>query len=266
MNQIEKDKMIKVIESFYEIESIRGTNAKKEYLNRLKDNQNFTNTIKWFFSNNPTGIAARKLKKDCAGLGKYIETFDDFFSYIDNNCTGRDEDVGTVQKLAEEFRPKIAEGIYRLAQKKWDKGLGIEATTVNDVYGDNFIPIFKIQLCSTYWDNEDYWEDKTFAISPKCVSGDTIIYTIEGEKSIKEIVDLKIKTKILGFNENEDSIDFGDIENWIKIKKDLKKKWFKIKTKSGKILKITSNDRIKMENGSYRKIEDLIIGDSICIK
>jgi DNA ligase-1 len=167
MNKDQKQNVIDVIKIFYEIEETRGTNAKKELLLKYKDNKSFLNTLIWFFDITPTGIAARKLQKDCIMQGIELQSLEEFLSYINNNNTGSDIDVGTVQKFSEEFLPKIAEGVLRLAQKKWGNGLGIEATTVNAVYGDNFIKTFKIQLCHKYWDDPEYYIGKRFGLQVK---------------------------------------------------------------------------------------------------
>ena len=43
-------------------------------------------------------------------------------------------------------------------------------------------------------------------------------------------------------------------------------KWYEIETESGKKIKITGNDLLRMKNGAYRKVEQLKINDEIAVK
>jgi DNA ligase-1 len=159
---------IKVIKQIYEIEDTQGTNAKRAVLEKYADDVNFTDTIRFLFDTlNPTGIAARKLEKDWTEKAESIgEGIDELIAYLQEHNTGTSTDIGTVQAFAEQFLPKIAEGIYRLTTKNWP--VGIDRASANKVYGDDFIPVFKVQLCQKYVDNIDYWNDgREFALGLK---------------------------------------------------------------------------------------------------
>jgi DNA ligase-1 len=168
MTKTEKTEAIRIFKVLYEIEAASGTNAKKEILAAHSKDKLFQWILKWFF--NPyivSGIGARKLDKECSG-GTEIESLEALLRYLNVHNSGRDEDVATIQNFISNFEDeKYQTAIKYLVIKRWDKGLGIQATTVNDVWGVNFIPEFKVQLCQKFWDNPEYWEDKTFAISPK---------------------------------------------------------------------------------------------------
>jgi DNA ligase-1 len=168
MTKIDKIETQRVFKVLYEIEQAQGTNAKKAILTAHSKDALLQSVLQWFFSPYVvTGIAARKLSKACSG-GVNLSDLTEFLNYLDIHNSGRDEDVATVQLFAANFSDDIyKEAVYRLAMKRWDKGLGIQSTTINDVWGANFIPTFKVQLCQKYWDDPEYWEDKEFAISPK---------------------------------------------------------------------------------------------------
>lgn len=166
-----------LINKFYEIEKTRGTNAKIEVLKKYQNDGAFTETLRWYFNNLiVSGLKERKIDKIAekgyklpAGIEGDIKTWGmmDLLSYLEENNSGRDYDAQVVYEFASQFDEDTMTGILRIATKSWDKGLGVGVTVCNKVFGDKFIPEFKVQLCEKYWDNPEYWEDKTFAISPK---------------------------------------------------------------------------------------------------
>lgn len=97
----------------------------------------------------------------------------------------------------------------------------------------------------------------------KCVSGDTIVETENGEKPIKDVVNGNDKL-ILSFNDETGELELQDIEDrWCR---DTESDWVEITTDSGRKLKITTNDYIKLSNGAYREVCNLKIGDEIVVK
>lgn len=168
---------LNTIQKFYEIENASGTNAKKEILEKYSDDIGFKNAIKWYFDNLiVTGLAQKKIEKsksrNISEENKKRVTFwslQNLLEYLEENNTGKDENADIVVAFASSFNEKEAEGIYRLATKSWDKGLGIGATTVRAVYGKDFLPNdHKVMLCKSYFDDPDYFIGKKFGIQLKC--------------------------------------------------------------------------------------------------
>ena len=170
-------KMMKTIQKFYEIEKTNGTNAKKEVLKKYSEDAQFKNTIKWYFDTLiVTGLAEKKLEKSKnAEINdetlRLVSSWElqDLLKYLEENNTGKDENAEVVVAFARKYDDETAEGIYRLATKSWDKGLGIGATTVRAVYGKDFLPNnHKVMLCKSYFDDPDYFIGKKFGIQLKC--------------------------------------------------------------------------------------------------
>lgn len=111
--------------------------------------------------------------------------------------------------------------------------------------------------------NADTIDWSTAITREKCVSGDTIVETENGEKSIKDVVNGNDKL-ILSFNDETGELELQEIEDrWCK---DTESDWVEIVTDSGRKLKITTNDHIKLSNGAYREVRNLKIGDEIVVK
>jgi len=160
----------KVISMFYEIEKTQGTNNKKALLKEFENDTEFVKTLRWYFNNLIiTGIAAKKVNKEFYhDMGDMpIDNLGELLEYLTVNNTGRDSDIATVQAFAVKFDGDTEEGIYRLATKSWDKGLGIGRTVCNSVYGDDFIPMHEVMLCQDYFSDPDYFVGKSFAIQAK---------------------------------------------------------------------------------------------------
>lgn len=111
--------------------------------------------------------------------------------------------------------------------------------------------------------NGDTIDWSTAITREKCVSGDTIVETENGEKSIKDVVNGNDKL-ILSFNDETGELELQEIEDrWCK---DTESDWVEITMDSGRKLKITTNDHIKLSNGAYREVCNLKIGDEIVVK
>lgn len=93
-----------------------------------------------------------------------------------------------------------------------------------------------------------------------CVSGDTIVETELGPRAIKDVVQGQ-DLEVLSFNEDEQKAEMRPI--LAKQEKESDKAWYKVTLKTGKVLKITENDRLRVENGAYRQVADLRAGDRV---
>lgn len=108
------------------------------------------------------------------------------------------------------------------------------------------------------------WDSKKLKCQTKCVAADTIIETENGLKTIKEVVEGSDKL-VLSVNDETGELEFKEIEDrWFKDDPD--SEWYEVETESGKKLKITGNDMLKLTNGAYRKVDKLKIGDEIIVR
>ena len=96
-----------------------------------------------------------------------------------------------------------------------------------------------------------------------CVSADTKIVTEFGEKTIKEVVENPEIKQVLSYNE---SLGCTEMRNILDKKTGFNdKKWYKVTTKSGRVLHITEDDHLYLKQGCYREVKDLIVGDQVLI-
>lgn len=97
----------------------------------------------------------------------------------------------------------------------------------------------------------------------KCVSGDTIVHTENGDKPIKDVVngdDMFVKS----IDDTTGEVVMSEITNrW---SQDTDQDWVEIETESGRKLKITTNDFLKMSNGAYREVCNLRVGDELVVQ
>jgi len=95
-----------------------------------------------------------------------------------------------------------------------------------------------------------------------CVSANTIVNTLEGDFTIKEIVESKKQVKIKAFDVESKEIVYVDIDQFYTKKDD--GEWFEIELEDGTILEITSNNPMWLpELNCYRRVEDLKPGDIV---
>lgn len=107
------------------------------------------------------------------------------------------------------------------------------------------------------------WNSSKLKCEEKCVSGDTIIETENGKKTIKEVIEGDDKF-VVSINEENGDLEFTEItDKWCK---DTDSEWYEIETESGKKLKITGNDFLKLSNGAYRRVDELQVNDEVMIR
>jgi len=89
-------------------------------------------------------------------------------------------------------------------------------------------------------------------VQPKlngCLFRTSKIETLEGIRTIEEIVENKINTKVRSFNEITQQIEWKNISNWMKKGKIVYKNWRVISPNYGKPLKVTEDHKIFTSNG-----------------
>lgn len=91
-----------------------------------------------------------------------------------------------------------------------------------------------------------------------CVAEDTLIDTVDGQKTIKEIVDTKYSGEVLSYNEKNSMIEPKKILSYSVAPDESDTEWFEIELENGKKLQITGNDNVYLpELKCYRKVKDL---------
>ena len=197
--------MINSIEEVKSIcEQLQATNSKKDKEKILLDNQNnqlFQNVL--YFLLNPfivTGLSEKKINKNVGKLSNvdYTEllTYDTedehydsadiraLFIYVDKHNTGRDIDVSVCESFFTNYNVDMQEFIKSILTKSLK--LGCDATTVNKIYGEGFIPVFDVML-GTPIDKCKIPEGTWFSISHKlngsrCLYYKGDFYTRQGRK------------------------------------------------------------------------------------
>lgn len=102
---------------------------------------------------------------------------------------------------------------------------------------------------------EKYAESK---VNITCVAADTLVDTVDGKKTIKEIVDTKYSGKVFSYNEKASIIEPKKILSYSVAPDESDTEWFEIELENGKKLQITGNDNVYLpELKCYRKVKDL---------
>lgn len=155
------------LDTLLQIEHTSGTNAKIDLLKSQKDNTSLKHILE--FTLNPyirTGIGETKLEKlELGEIPKEQEwSLPGLFDYLQDNNTGRDEDVAKVKKFITQQDPEYQEILSKIFTKTLN--IGISEKTVNKVWSD-LIPSFGIQLAHRFEDYLDKLENKEVFITEK---------------------------------------------------------------------------------------------------
>lgn len=146
--------MNNVFKIFNQLQSTTKKNEKIAILKENESNSLFTNTLKWLL--NPfviTGISTKKLNKSVKYDTTPIQTWRELMVYLETNNTGRDTDIAIVQGFISLQSEEHKEYYGQLVTKSLK--LGIDAKTVNSVYGKRFIPVFDVQLANKYFEHPE---------------------------------------------------------------------------------------------------------------
>lgn len=180
--------MNKVFEIFKQLQSTNSRLDKTAILRDNADNELFKTTLKWLL--NPfvvTGISDKKLSKSVAVLDDLIIGLTDWtevMEYLNSNNTGKHEDIRLIQDFIS-YQPTEYQGIYEQLITKSLK-LGVDAKTVNAVYGKDFIPTFSVQLgtpldkCKLKGNEHIYISQKLNGC--RCIYMDGKFYTRSGKE------------------------------------------------------------------------------------
>ena len=162
--------MIEDLEEFYTfVKRLQSTNSRLEKERILTSATEFDRAILEFLFNpyKPTGISDKKLGAVHLSptvkynRGKVLP----LLSYLTIHNTGSYNDVKFA--LVTAYSSRYPELVLSLVKK--DLRLGVNATTLNKVFGKGFIPTFGVQLSQRYFDNPNKYvpEGTRFIITEK---------------------------------------------------------------------------------------------------
>lgn len=161
----EEDKSIKLV--FDDLKSNSSRLKKESIIKDAKNNAAFSEVLKFVL--NPyitTGLSDKKITKKVAIVAPVeLHSFIEALEYLKKNNTGMDEVIASIQRFIRDRVPDMAEFYQSIFTKSIKVGVG--ATTVNKVYGREFIPQFEVMLADKYFDNAEWVEGKKFTITLK---------------------------------------------------------------------------------------------------
>jgi DNA ligase-1 len=158
------------------LQSTNGRLEKEGFLREVSNQREVLEILKFLFD--PfvvSGISDKKLNKfkkfgqDLPLLSFTGEKENDKFSvtevlnYFRKNNTGRDEDIKFLVKVAKKSGHEDL--VYSVIKR--DLKLGIQAATLNKVFGESFVPKFDVMLAESYADNCEFVKGKEFIITEK---------------------------------------------------------------------------------------------------
>ena len=159
-----------------ELMSTSSRLEKEEILRANIDNEPFKEVLKYMLDNmRISGISEKKFDKETRYEFYEEESGDwliqDLLHYFDEHNTGTDKDIAYIQFFADRIAntyPRVYDDIYDFVRAIVTKKLrlGVERTTVNKIYGKDFIPKLEVML-GTSIEHCDIPEGEWFSISQK---------------------------------------------------------------------------------------------------
>ena len=162
---------------------------KENILKEYKDNQLVKDILYFVF--NPyitTGISSKKLQRmktltyDKSTPTLYTNICD-LINDLKEHNSGSDSDLLVIRNFIETC-PEYEDLICKIVSK--DLRLGIQSTTLNKIYGKNFVPTFDVMLAQRYFDDPEKLlpENVEFILTTK-LDGVRCICMYESESNIK---------------------------------------------------------------------------------
>ena len=158
--------MQKVKEIFEQIQSTSAKTGKEQILRENADNELLQKTLHFLL--NPyitTGLSKKKINKQVPPTRSHFQDAVRMMNYLQENNTGTDAIIGDVQGFIRS-QPEDMREFYKELFTKSLK-LGCAASTVNKVFGKDFIPTFDVMLAEKFSDNVSKVEGKEFSVTMK---------------------------------------------------------------------------------------------------
>ena len=141
--------MQQVLNIMNQLASTSSRNEKESILKKNQSNELLKDVFYFVF--NPyilTGLSTKKINKKTKEKGVVLNTFEDMKNYILKHNTGTDHDITTVQNFIKN-QPSELQDFYKKVFTK-DLKIGLTSSTLNKVYGSDFIPEFSVMLAKKY--------------------------------------------------------------------------------------------------------------------
>lgn len=137
-----------IINNLEKLASISGRREKEELLVSFDED---TKQVLQFL-NDPvinTGLSSKKLtKKVAVDPMTEITNLNDLMEFLILNNTGTDQVIASVQQYINSQDTSLTVALNKIATKTFKTG--VTANTLNKVYGEGFIKVFKVQLAESY--------------------------------------------------------------------------------------------------------------------
>lgn len=170
---------------FNELKTTPARTGKEHILEENKNNELFKYVLRFMYD--PyivTGLSKTKINKqmDNGWLFSFDEMEDnstlvEIIDYLKNNNTGKDADIYKVNSYLGSHR-EYEDMLKDIFTK--DLVLGIQASTINKVYGEGFIPTFSVMLAEKYFDKPEWVSGKEFLITEK-KDGTRLVAVVDGK-------------------------------------------------------------------------------------
>ena len=136
-----------------EIKSNSGRIAKEELLKKYEDVEGLKEIFKFVYDPMiTTGISKKKLSnpkgKKLLANTTIVENLNELLNYLKENNTGRLWDLSTVHSFISNYDGQVYEMLESIVTK--DLPIGLSRTTLNKVYGKDFIPKYSVMLAGKY--------------------------------------------------------------------------------------------------------------------
>lgn len=198
------DKISEVIEILEAIGDTASRTKKESILKQNKDNEELREFLQFMFCDLiVTGISKKKINKKVPLIREY-KKIDNLMEYLKENNTGSDRDIQHIQNFITN-QPSEHQDYYKAIATKNMK-IGITKSTINKVFGKNFIESFDVMLADRY--DKHGGKVKTFLVTEKldgirCAmvreDGVTTLRTRQG-KEILGLVEIEEEAKDLPDN------------------------------------------------------------------
>jgi len=173
-----------VKEIFELLQLTSGKLDKENILQSNKDNAQMRFVLHYIL--NPfitTGLSTKKINKAVTAIPtRQFATAEEAMTYLEQNNTGTDEVIANIQGFLNGCSEEMQDFFASVFTKSIK--LGCAATTVNKVFGKDFVPKFECMLAEKYFDCVDRVNGKDFSITLKLDGIRALIIKNENEVSI----------------------------------------------------------------------------------
>jgi len=141
--------MQQVLNIMNQLASTSSRNEKESILKKNQSNELLKDVFYFVF--NPyilTGLSTKKINKKTKEKGNTFNSFEDMKNYILKHNTGTDHDITTVQNFIKNQSIELQDFYKKVFTK--DLKIGLTSSTLNKVYGNDFIPEFSVMLAKKF--------------------------------------------------------------------------------------------------------------------